>query len=137
MTTFDAPGLYDWRGLELRGLWSQVFIEDAGLISEQVGQTVGSRLTGWYLQAGYDLLAARGGGWELIPFVKYEAFDTLAGRPAVPAKAGGGAYDRSSWTLGLALKPHPNVALKLDFQDYDAGDDSAVDQFNVALGFSF
>ncbi|HHN73740.1 MAG TPA: hypothetical protein ENK10_00780 [Acidobacteria bacterium] len=137
VTTIDFHALYNWRALELRGVWARIDVDDAALISTLVGQPVGSRMGGYYLQAGWDLLASRSKRSQLIAFAKYESFDTLARLPGAPLEALPGGADRSSWTWGVTYKPHPSVALKFDYQDYSNDTSDAVDQFNVAMGFSF
>ncbi|MDQ7087039.1 MAG: hypothetical protein Q9Q13_03905 [Acidobacteriota bacterium] len=93
VTTVDFHALYTWRGLELRGVWARVEMEDAERISLLVGEPVGARMGGYYLQAGWDLLAASGARRsQMIVFAKYESFDTLervgGSPPARPHRSG-------------------------------------------------
>ncbi len=129
-----------WRGLELRGLWVRGEIADAAALNEALGLTgeesVGERLSGHYLQAGYDLAAAFDGiSGALIPYLRLEAYDT---QEEVPARfLDDPARDVESWTLGLAYKPIDALVFKADLQDYDNEAGTAVDQFNVAIGYLF
>ncbi|MFP3941432.1 MAG: hypothetical protein ACLF0P_14125, partial [Thermoanaerobaculia bacterium] len=85
--------------------------------------------------AGYDVLAARSSVRELIPYVRWEEFNT---QDEVPAGfAADPATDVESLTLGVAFKPIDQVIVKADYQDYDNAAGTAVDQFNVALGYIF
>ena len=99
-------------------------------------QGVGSRLTGWYLQAGYDVLS-----WSdrteqaLIPFVRYERYDTQDRLPAGYVSTG--VNDVKLITYGVSWKPILNLAIKLDYQNYDRGDGSGTSQVNAAIGYLF
>ncbi len=129
-----------WRGLELRGLWVEGEIDEAALLNEALGlsggEAVGERLAGGYLQAGYDLASAFDAiPGALIPYLRREQYDTQESVPAGFAEDP--ARDVESWTLGLAYKPIDPLVLKVDFQDYDNADGTALDQFNVAIGYLF
>ncbi|MCB1037392.1 MAG: hypothetical protein KDD47_26410 [Acidobacteria bacterium] len=128
-----------WRGLELRGLWAQAEVDDAARLNEALGLSgsgsVGEELEGFYLQAGYDVLARSGSGRSLVPFVRWEQLDTQKRVPAGFSR--NPARDIESLTLGLAFKPFDRFVLKLDYQDYDNGAGTATDQLNLALGYVF
>jgi len=128
-----------WRGLQARALWSEVPLDDVADLNGYLGLTgmdsIGSRMEGWYAELGYDLLARRDTRHELIPFLRYEDFDTQAAVPAGFLRDP--ANDRDSWTICLSYKPHPNVVLKLDCHDEDNASGSAQDQLNFALGYLF
>lgn len=128
-----------FKGLDFRALWAEVDIDDVALINEANGlvgdDSVGSQMEGWYASAGYDVLAHRETEQELIPFIRYEAFDTQSEVP-------GGffrdpANDRSIWTFGFSYKPHPQVVIKVDWQDIDNAAGTGTDQFNVGVGYTF
>ena len=138
-TIWEGHLEWRWRGLELRALATRAELDDVDRLNSALGLTgagsVGEELTGWYVQAGYDVLAARSSVRELIPYVRWEEFDT---QDEVPAGfAANPANDVESLTLGLAFKPIDQVIVKADYQDYDNGAGTAVDQFNVALGYIF
>lgn len=135
----SAHAEWRWRGLQARALWTEVRLKDIADLNAHLGlagmDSIGSRMEGWYGELGYDVLAHRDTRHELIPFFRYESFDTQA---AVP----GGflrdpANDRESWTLGLSYKPHPNVVIKADWHDEDDAAGTGQDQFNLAIGYVF
>ena len=101
------------------------------------GETIGSRMRGWYVSGGYDImtLIRPSSGHYLAPFAQYEQFNTqdrvADGFTADPAN------DRSVLTLGLVYKPHPNVAIKGDFRDNRNKAGTAVDQWNIAVAYLF
>jgi hypothetical protein len=47
------------------------------------------------------------------------------------------ATDRDYHTVGVSFKPIPNVAIKADYQFVSTGAGTGVDQFGLALGYSF
>jgi hypothetical protein len=104
-------------------------------------RSVGEEMGGWYLQLGYDVLNHmdfRGTGrgeMALIPYARFESYDTQSKVPAGFLRDP--AREVSSFTLGLAFKPIDEVILKADYQNYDNEAGTALDQFNVALGYLF
>ncbi|HXE56925.1 MAG TPA: hypothetical protein VNK43_02895 [Gemmatimonadales bacterium] len=136
---WEAHAEYRARGLELRGLFTQATIDDAHEVNDALGLTgnasVGERLTGWYLQAGYDVLRHTRAGQQLIPFVRYEQLNT---QDEVPTGfAANPANDRRIVTLGAVWKPIANVAVKADYQINRNEAETGVDQWNVGLGYLF
>lgn len=128
-----------WRGLELRALGVQAELDDVADLNAALGLTgnrsVGERLSGWYVQLGYDLLAGRGGERALIPYARWENYDT---QDEVPAGfAANPANDVESLTLGFAFKPIDQLVLKVDHQNYDNAAGTGTDQLNVLFGFIF
>jgi len=132
----------DWRGrgLELRGLWARADLDDVAALNGALrltgGGSVGERLSGGYLQAGYDLFARwPHGAQALVAYARWEAYDTQEEVPAGFAR--NPANDVESLTLGLAYRPIDQVILKLDYQDLDNAARTGVDQINLALGYIF
>ncbi len=136
---YEGHAEWRWRGLELRALGVRAALDDVARLDRSLGlagdESVGDRLSGGYLQAGYDLLASRGSGRQLIPYARWEALDTQASVPAGYARDP--ANDMRSLTLGLAFKPIDRVVFKADYQDYDNGAGTGLDRVNVALGYIF
>ena len=138
-TILEGHAEWRWRGLELRALVARAELDDVARLNRALGRTgtasVGEELSGWYLQAGYDLLARSSSERQLIPYARLEEYDT---QDEVPdGFAASPANDVESLTLGLAFKPIDQLIVKADYQDYDNGAGTAVDQFNVALGYIF
>ncbi|HEX6203768.1 MAG TPA: hypothetical protein VF100_12260, partial [Thermoanaerobaculia bacterium] len=136
-TIFEAHADWRWRGLTLRGLAARADLDEAGDLNRALGLTggasVGELLEGFYVEAGYDVLA--GGERSLTPYVRWEQLDTQAEVPAGFAR--NPARDVESLTLGLAFQPIDAIILKADYQDYDNGAGTGIDQINVALGYIF
>ena len=141
LDTTIYEGHLEWRsrGWELRLLGVQASLDDVALLNQALGLTgnrsVGEELEGWYAQLGYDVLARRGSQRALIPYVRWEEFDTQADVPS--GFASNPANDVEALTLGLAFKPIDQVIINADCQDNDNGAGTALDQFNVALGYLF
>lgn len=148
LTLWDVHADWKWKGLELRGLAVRGQLSDAeavnaahvdedGAADPLVGtDSVGERLSGWYAQAAYDLLAPlEGTDQQLFPFVRYERLDTQ--RRVPPGFASGDATERRVVTGGLTYKPVPNVAIKVDYQNFRNEAETGVDQLNLAVGYLF
>lgn len=136
-----VEGHLEWkrRGFELRALGVRGEIDDVARLNRALGlaggASIGEELAGGYVQLGYDVLASRAGRRALIPYVRWETFDTQKKVPAGFARDP--ARDVDLLTVGLAFKPLEQLIFKADYQDYENGADSGVDQFNVAIGYLF
>lgn len=151
ITMYDVHAEYAFRGLQIRALWASIRVDDADRISRDIlmldpsdpnnpsmaEESVGSRIEGWYGQAGYDVLTPFSADTvqSLIPFVRYERYDTQDRVPSGFVTTG--ANDVKVLTYGAVYKPIPHLAIKLDFQDVDRGDDSGTDQVNAGISYLF
>lgn len=129
----------EWRhhGLWLRALGALAELDDVAELNAAKGlagdDSIGERLEGWYVEAGYDLLQVLrpGSRSSLTPFVRYETLDTQAKVPAgFDSK---GANDNQIVTFGLSFKPIDQLVFKLDYEDWDGG----ADRWNLLMGFVF
>jgi hypothetical protein len=138
-TIWEGHGEWRYRGIELRGLYARATVDDVRELNQALGLTgsasVGETMEGYYLQAGYDLLAHHHGDQSLIPFIRWESVNTQAAVPAGftinPANHG------QIFTLGLTYKPLTQIVIKLDYQKVSNRADTGVDQINAALGYIF
>jgi hypothetical protein len=126
-------------GFEIRGLVTGATLDDVAALNAEAGlagnASIGERLMGWYLQAGYDVLRATTSSHQLIPYVRYEQLNT---QDRVPAGfTSNPANDRTITTIGLAWKPLPNVSLKTDYQVQHNEARTGVNQINASLGYLF
>jgi hypothetical protein len=138
-TIWEAHAEYKARGFDLRGLVAQTYVNDAAQVNELNGligdASVGERLTGWYVQGGYDVLRRLGTSQQLLPYVRYEKLNP---QDEVPdGFAASPATDRTIVSFGVAWKPLFNIALKADYQLHRNEADTGVNQFNVNLGYLF
>jgi hypothetical protein len=103
-------------------------------IPAKPASVVGSLITGGYLELGVDLLELAGQSHELVPFVRYEQYDTTA------EVAEGAADPKTAGTdlvFGLTWRPIPQIALKLDHivRTPEAGSEEQVT--SAGLGYMF
>ncbi len=145
-TTIDAPTFiweahfaYRSSGIDLRALYAAAKVEDVPSLNAAKGlegtRSIGERLAGWYVQAGYDLLWRVRTAVQVLPYVRYERIDT---QRRVPAGFGvDPANDRDLITIGAQVLPIPQIVLKADYTFESTAADSGVDRFNVSLGYLF
>ncbi|RMD71098.1 MAG: porin, partial [Gammaproteobacteria bacterium] len=74
LTLWDVHGKYRFRDVELRALYARGTLDDAGNIAFVTGQTAPETFDGWYAEAAYHLW--KRGERELVPFVRYAAYNT-------------------------------------------------------------
>jgi hypothetical protein len=140
-TIFEAHGEFRAGGLALRALFAQAELDDVADLNAALGfvgaDSVGETIRGGYLEVGYDLgaLAMCETDESLTPFVRFETYDTQAEVPS--GFSSDPENDVEVLTYGIAYKPNANIVFKLDFNDFDNDAGTAVDQFDVSLGFSF
>ncbi|MEE9208549.1 MAG: bZIP transcription factor [Gemmatimonadota bacterium] len=127
------------RGLSLRGLLSVATVDDVpqlnalrGLVG---GESIGERLTGGYVEGGYDVLNRSETQVQFIPFVRYERLNTQSEVPA--GFSADPASDRTLVTIGADLKPVPNIVFKTDYVLESNDADTGVNRFNISLGYLF
>jgi hypothetical protein len=138
LTLWDLHAQYRWRGLELRALAAFGSVGNAETISRDVRSTVGDRQDGHYYEVAYDVMPhvfPDADTQYLAPFFRYENFDTNASVPD------GFVRDRTKdtelYTVGLTYKPIPQVALKLDYRNFELARGEATDEVTIGAGFVF
>jgi hypothetical protein len=138
-TIVEGHAHYEAHGLRLRGLYAVATVDDVAELNELRGftgaQSIGERLTGGFVQAGYDVLRFADVEHQLIPYVRYEALNTQARVPV--GFSASPATERSAWLLGAMWKPIPQVALKADYQIHGNQAATGIDQLNVNLSYLF
>ncbi len=139
VTLWDAHARWQWRGLEARALWSEGRIEQVDRLAalDPTLSGLGSRFHGGYAEATYEVLPLMRPQtrYGLAPYVRYESLDT---QEQVPAGAmEDPALESSLVTVGAALRPHPNVVMKVDREFRHNEARTETDQWNVALGYLF
>lgn len=139
-TIYEGHLEWKWRGLELRALAARSKVDDVAALDRALGlgidESVGEQQEGWYVQLGYDVFSRRSHGEKaLIPFARYESFDTQKEVPVGFER--NPELDVESLTVGLSFKPIDEVVFKADFQNFKNRAGTAVDQINVAIGYLF
>lgn len=136
VTVLEADARYTNGGLDLRGEYAIVFIDNSAVLSELAGTTIGSRQQGFYVEAAYDVLRLVTDSEQRLAFYyRYSWIDLQDGIPS--------GFERdpaSEWTihsLGLAWFPIPQVVAKLDYEIRDDDENERPDRVNVGLGYAF
>lgn len=114
----------------LRALGAMADVDDAREFNLETGENLGDEMLGYYVEAGYDLLAGHP-KQSLTAFARWEDIDT---NESVPSgfSADSDQHDKIV-TFGLNYKPIEQVVLKLDYEDWD---DSG-DRLNFLIGYVF
>jgi hypothetical protein len=143
-TLYEGHAQYQYRGLQLRALFTQGHIGDADVLSQDLvnrglasSGPISSRLIGGYVEAGYDVLPLLFPGTEmsLSPFIRFERLNTQADVPA--GFTADESKDISVLNIGLSYKPIPNVVIKLDYRNLDPKTGQIADEVNIGFGFIF
>jgi hypothetical protein len=136
----SADARYDIGGFAARGVISSIHVSDADTINALYGSTVGSRITGGYVEAGYNLLyqLAPKSKQRLTTFARYEHYDTQADVPAGVTRDP--QFARRITTFGLTYKPTWNTAFKGDYEMRRTGDPTGVGEgetLRFGVGYQF
>jgi hypothetical protein len=128
-----------YKGFVLRGLVAVGAVSDAAALNAEKdlsdAESIGERLFGWYLEAGYDVLRSLSTTHQLLPYVRYEQVNT---QDRVPAGfSSDPANNQTILLLGGAWKPIPNLVVKADYQFRQNAAQTGTDQFNILLGYVF
>jgi len=123
-----TPGRWDLSSVYARGTISNTGSMNAAFVGDPT--PVPSSFSGWYAQAAYKVW--KSGDYALIPFVRYEEFNTAKSIAGLDVPA---APDEKLVTLGASFKVSEGVVLKADYQKFK--EDSTRDRLNLGVGFSF
>jgi len=126
---------YSISGFEARGQFNIASNGNTAAYNEFTGKDLGSQMLGWYVEASYNLLFTSDTNQKLVPFVRYEKYNTHS-------KTDGGlainkAYDRTDVTIGAGWWLAPGAVLKADYQFFSNGLDESKGQFNLGIGIWF
>ncbi|MBN1986849.1 MAG: hypothetical protein JW761_11130, partial [Prolixibacteraceae bacterium] len=101
-------------GLQLKGQFYLAGISNTAQYNKFTSGDLGSSMTGYYLEAGYNVLRTASTDMELIPFVRTEKYNTHAKVAGNLTK--NNSYNQSAITSGLTLKLAPGAVVKADMQ---------------------
>jgi hypothetical protein len=138
-TIIEAHGQAQLRGWDVRALFAEASIDEAGDVSRALRLPVTAPLAetmrGGYLQVGYNVLSQVGTELAITPYVRYERVNTQHRIPD------GFTRDLSRdgifKTFGVEVKPIPNVVIKTDYQWVTNAANTGRNQVNVNLGYAF
>lgn len=133
---------YNWKGVQLTTQFYYTGISNT-LAYNQFTRTgnkindLGSAMMGYYLEAGYNVFQqAENIPYELIPFVRYEGYNTHYKVESNVVK--NDKYNVTQITAGLTLKLTKGAVLKTDLQfTKSAADDEYTKTLNAGIGVMF
>jgi phosphate-selective porin len=116
-------------------LYAQGHLSDAAeLNASGLGLETAERFYGYYIEAAYKVWQQ--GDQDFAPFIRYEKWDTQAALPTGTVRGAGSK--NHVVTVGANYRPHPDVVIKADYQDFDEDDgDKGDKRFNLGLGYMF
>lgn len=126
-------------GWELRALGAKTSIQNvaefnnAKALSGAAG--VGSEQYGFYFQLGRAFGLGASVQHQLTPFVRYEQWNPQAS--VADGFVSNPALLQRSLTTGLQLKTEDQVVITGEYQNFSNGAESALNQFNLGVGFIF
>jgi hypothetical protein len=134
---------YNLKGLQLRGQFYSASLSNADQYNRFTGKNkttpndLGSLMTGYYVEAGYNVFRhLEKVQSELIPFVRFEGYDTHAKVPSNITR--NKLYKNAVITSGLTLKLAQGAVLKTDLQWVKPdGAEKYAKVFSAGLGVMF
>lgn len=142
ISMLGADARYNLKGLELRGqlyLASLSNTEEYNVFTRngQKNNDLGSKMTGYYIEAGYNILqSVAKTKTELLPFVRYEFYNTH--QSVMKPVVANDSYKNTVITGGVTCRLTRNAVLKTDLQwtkPASTGEWSKV--FNAGIGVMF
>lgn len=137
---FEIDGRFDYGGFYVKGEAAMIEIPDADEIIPLVpaaDRPVAEEIEGWYLEAGYDVLSLLVPETEcrLVLFGRREFINTQAEVPDGFVRQDG--MTRRIWTFGAAFYPIPNVAFKVDHEDWEDNADRDLKRWNFGIALEY
>ena len=129
-------GRYQKGSLQLRGQYIIANLSNTNQYNTFTGKDLGSKMSGYYAEAGYNLLESMQTSNELIPFVRFENYNThqeTVGDVEVAPN-----YNRTDITIGLGFKVSNGAMFKADYQiKSNEGSDEKTYQLNLGTAIWF
>jgi hypothetical protein len=138
-TVVEVHGQGQFRGVDVRALFARSSVDEAGPASRALGRPrsapIAEAMIGGYVQAGYNVLSQTTAVLAITPYVRFEHVNT---QHVVPeGYTADLTRDGSFRTLGVDVKPIPNVVIKAEYQWLTNAARTGRNQFNLNLGYSF
>lgn len=131
-----ADAQYTKAGWQARGQYILTSVSNTEAYNAYGNSDLGKMLTGYYVELGYDILHNKKVVSALIPFARYEHYNTHAGTDEITTV--NKALNRTELTFGLGWKPASGAVVKGDYQIImSEGSDSPKYQLNFGVGLSF
>ena len=122
--------------IEFSGMFASLNLSGSDRISTVTAQTVGKNQIGWLVEGAYHL------GKQILPenqdlviMTRLEKLNTQ--QEVVSALTASKSNDRQITTIGIAYLPAPQVALKLDLENWSDQAGGSWQQWNTGLAYVF
>ncbi len=125
-----------WQGIEARALAAFFSIGDTDQIrTAEPAVNAPSATFGWYVEAGYDVLNTMDTDHQLVPFVRFEQYDTTFGHDDSAIE---GSAATTDVVLGASYRPIPQLAFKgnVILRSVE-GDDNDATLLDLGVGWMF
>lgn len=128
---------YKLRGFQARGVFNFTRFSNTDQYNNFTGSDLGSRMMGYYVEAGYNLFASsKKITDQVIIFSRYEVYNTHQATSSEIQL--NDEYNRTDVTVGVHYNPTGNTSFKADYQIFsNAKDLKAQKQFNLGIGVWF
>ena len=130
---FDAR--YRNHGVEARVQAALVSIGDALGLSEALEDTIADQIVGFFVEVAYDVLDQLETDHQLLPFVRFEQYDTHASVDDSLTASADNA--RTDVIFGLSYRPIQQIVFKFDYQMAGSDGDDPDDQWDLGVGWMF
>lgn len=134
MLGLDAQ--YQNKGFQMRGQAIYSYNKNAEAYNAFGNADLGKEIFGYYIEVAYDVLASSKTSSRLLPFVRYENFDTQYS--LVEGTSKNPKSHRKVIIAGISYYPTSELVLKADIQwlnnDYLASPEKTI---NMGIGFMF
>jgi len=137
MTMVGLDARYTLRGLKMRGQFNQASLRNTAEYNTFTGKDLGSKLSGFFVEAAYNVLRGSEANSQLYPFVRYSRINTHA--DVVGDLSTNQAFDRTIMTAGVDWRFGSGVAFKADYQFFSNAvpNSQGTAQFNLGIGIWF
>lgn len=134
-------GRYQKGALQLRGQYIVADLSNTNQYNIFTGKDLGSKMLGYYAEAGYNFLAEKETNNELIAFARYENYNThnqVEESPIIGGVVINESYNRTDIIIGLGFKVSNGAMFKADYQiKSNEGSDEKTYQLNLGTAIWF
>lgn len=127
---------FNKKGFQARAQYNYIAISNSEQYNEFTNSNLASAISGYYVETGYNVFQTLKTETELIPFVRYENFNTQleVENPLVADNS----FHKEEITFGLGWKMAKGAVLKADYQYVKSkADTDWSNQFNLGIGVMF
>ncbi len=137
VTMIGADLRYAKKGWEFRAQYVMTYIQNSVQYNKFSNKDLGSQLSGWYIEAGYNLFQTKPEiQSQLVPFVRYEQYDTHQNTAGNLLR--NKTFEMTEITAGIGWRITPELVFKSDYQWRKSDADSDYSgQLNIGIGLMF